>query len=195
MNLLRRVALLVGLSAVSWLGMMLVHEFGHMLGAWLTGGHVQQVVWHPLAISRTDVKPNPWPLLVVWAGPLVGVVLPVVVDRVLVFTRISVAYLFTFFAGFCLIANGAYIGCGVFDPIGDAGDMIRLGTPRWAMAFFGLCCVVGGFWLWHRISPKLGFGRREDQQTIPARHAYGVLAFAVALVIVGFIFGNRGFPG
>ena len=61
----------------SWLAMQAVHELGHVLGAITTGGHVTKVVLHPCTISRTDVHPNPHPLFVVWAGPLVGSVLPV----------------------------------------------------------------------------------------------------------------------
>ncbi len=34
-----------------WLGMMAVHELGHVVGAWLTGGRVAKVVLHPLTIS------------------------------------------------------------------------------------------------------------------------------------------------
>ena len=70
-------ALLMGSTLVlSWLGMMAVHEFGHVLGAWLSGGTIAKVVLHPLTISRTDLAHNPHPLLVVWAGPAVGVLLP-----------------------------------------------------------------------------------------------------------------------
>jgi hypothetical protein len=66
----RRLVLWVCLVALSWLAMQAVHEFGHMLHAWLSGGRVVQVVLHPLAISRTDVEPNPSPQFVVWGGPL-----------------------------------------------------------------------------------------------------------------------------
>lgn len=59
-----------------WLGMMAVHELGHVLVVLATGGTITAVVLHPLTISRTDVSINPRPLLVVWAGPLLGVLLP-----------------------------------------------------------------------------------------------------------------------
>ena len=114
-----------------WLGMMAVHELGHVVGAVVTGGTVERVVLHPLAISRTDVSPNPNPVLVVWAGPLVGVLLPLALLVIFKVGRVSLAYLSQFFAGFCLIANGAYIGVGSFARIGDAGDMLRHGSPRW----------------------------------------------------------------
>jgi hypothetical protein len=47
-------------------------------------------------ISRTDLSFNPHPLLVVWAGPVLGVLLPM--------------------AG-----------------VGDAGDMLRHGSPAWQL--------------------------------------------------------------
>jgi hypothetical protein len=57
-----------------------------------------------------------------------------------------------FFAGFCLIANGAYIGVGWIWHAGDAGDLLRLGTPRGVMVAFGAACVVAGLAMWHHTS-------------------------------------------
>src|SRR5437870_4599390 len=98
--------------------MQAVHEFGHVAGAWLTGGQVARVVLHPLTISRTDLDDNPRPLLVVWAGPLCGVLLPLAAWGIVALGRCLGGYLLRFFAGFCLIANGAYIGVGSFDGLG-----------------------------------------------------------------------------
>jgi hypothetical protein len=49
--------LVISFLLVCWLAMMTVHEFGHVLAAWGTGGTVTRVVLHPFAISRTDVSP------------------------------------------------------------------------------------------------------------------------------------------
>ena len=73
---LHQTVLIVSTVLSSWLGMQAVHESGHVLGAWLTGGRVARVVLNPLTISRTDLDDNPRPLVVVWAGPLFGVGLP-----------------------------------------------------------------------------------------------------------------------
>ena len=74
MSRVRASIILLGLSTVllSWLWMMAVHEFGHVLHAWLSGGTVAKGVLHPLTISRTDVAPDPQPLFVVWGGPIWG---------------------------------------------------------------------------------------------------------------------------
>ncbi len=70
--------LIVATGLGSWLGMQAVHELGHLLAAWLTGGRIAKVVLFPLSISRTDLAHNPHPLVVVWSGPLLGVALPLI---------------------------------------------------------------------------------------------------------------------
>jgi hypothetical protein len=186
----RQIALIGGLLWASWLSMMLVHEAGHVVGALISRGHVERVVWHPLALSRTDVQPNPSPLVVVWGGPLFGCVLPLLLLLVVESLRSRIAYLLEFFAGFCLIANGLYIGIGVFDPVGDAHDMLRLGTSRWVLAAFGTVAATCGLGLWKRASPRLGFGTMRV--LIPASDAYAVVAIALLLSCIGFAIGNRG---
>jgi hypothetical protein len=58
--------------------MQAVHELGHVLGAMATGAEVTRVVLWPWTISRTDVTNNTRPLVVAWAGPIVGIALPLV---------------------------------------------------------------------------------------------------------------------
>ena len=78
MSRIRQAVFVGSACALSWMLMTVSHEFGHALGAWLTGGRVERIVLYPFAISRTDVKPNPRPLVVAWMGPLVGATLPLV---------------------------------------------------------------------------------------------------------------------
>ncbi len=93
--------------------MMLLHEAGHLGAAWVTGGTVQRLVWHPLAFSRTDVHPNPAPLCVVWAGPMAGCLLPMLAERVFAAWFRETLFIARLFAGFCLLSNGAYIALGL----------------------------------------------------------------------------------
>ncbi len=146
-----------------WLAFMAVHELGHVCAATVTGGTVTNVVLHPLAISRTDVSPNPNPITVVWAGPFVGVLLPLLFWGALWKFKIPGDYLARFFAGFCLIANGVYIGVGSFEKIGDAGDMLKSGSPIWTLWIFGIVTVPFGFLIWHRLGEKFGLGESDGQ--------------------------------
>jgi hypothetical protein len=174
---------------LSWLTMMLVHETGHVIGALGTGGRVQRVIWHPAVISRTDVRPNPHPLIEIWAGPMIGSLLPLVAAVMASLLRLRAAYLVWVLAGFCLIANGAYIGVGAFHPICDAEELIAHGMPRWPMAAFGIIALICGLWIWHRISPKLGFG--DLPEPIQPRHAYLTACLSVVVTIIGLAVGNR----
>jgi hypothetical protein len=169
----------------SWLGLQAVHEFGHVVGAWLTGGQVARVVLHPLTISRTDLADNPSPLLVVWAGPVLGCLLPLAAWGVAVALRWPCSYLLRFFAGACLVANGAYVAAGSSDEVGDAGVMLRHGSPLWSLLLFGAVAVPAGLWLWHRQGPHFGLGPAKGEVSVAA--AYSCLAVLLLLIVLGLV--------
>ena len=172
-----------------WLAMMAVHELGHVVGALATGGKVATVVLYPLTISRTDVSINPRPLLVVWAGPLIGVLLPLAAAAALRACRFPWAYLLRFFAGFCLIANGAYIGVGSFDRVGDAGDMLRHGSAAWTLWLFGAVTFPLGLYLWHGLGPNFGLGAAAGK--VDRRAAWASCVLLVATLIVELALSPR----
>jgi hypothetical protein len=96
--------------------------------------------------------------------------------------RLPTAHLFRFFAGFCLVANGVYIGPMSFTPAGDPADLLRYGCPQWVMLVFGAVSIAAGFALWHGQSAKFGFGR--ESRPILWRHVLGtatLLAVVVAM--------------
>jgi Peptidase M50B-like len=178
--------LLVGSTIlVSWLGMQAVHESGHMLGAWLTGARVERVVLHPLTISRTDLAENPRPLLVAWAGPSMGVLVPLLLWAIAAAVRLSAAFLFHFFAGFCLIANGLYIGLGSFGHIGDCREMLLHGSQLWQLWLFGLVTAPLGVFLWHGLGNP--FGLRSSPRSVSRSTAYIALGALIVLVILGLV--------
>jgi hypothetical protein len=112
----------------------------------------------PLSISRTDVDPNPHPLIVAWGGPIVGALLPLVFWTIPVMLRHPIGF-FKFFAGFCLIANGGYIGAGSFQGIGDCGQMLHHGSPIWLLWLFGLVCMAVGLWVWNGVGVYFAFNK------------------------------------
>jgi len=178
----KSVVLIASVSVAAWLGMQQVHELGHVLGAVATGGEVERVVLHPLTISRTDLADNPQPLLVVWAGPLIGILLPLVAWSAALAARLRIAFLLRFFAGFCLIANGAYIGAGSFGGIGDCGEMLRHGSPIWLLWLFGLVTVPAGLALWNGQGKHFGIGAPDLRIDSVALYT-SITALAVLLAI------------
>jgi hypothetical protein len=178
-------ALITATILGSWLGMQAIHEFGHVVGAWITGGRVERVVLHPLTISRTELDHNPNPLVVVWAGPIVGAAAPLLLWAVVAAARLRAVFVLRFFAGFCLLANGLYIGVGSFDGIGDCGEMLRQGSAMWQLWLFGALTAPIGLWLWHRQGPH--FGLRPANGRVDRGVAYFALAMFVALLAFGLI--------
>lgn len=184
---LPQLTLIATFLAFSWLAMQMVHELGHVAAAKVTGGRVVRVVLHPLAISRTDVHPNPRPLMVAWAGPLVGVGLPLLALLLTKAASLPGVYLVRFFAGFCLVANGVYLGAGAFFALGDAGEIMAFGSPRWLLVAFGLATIPMGLALWNGLGPSFGLGAAQGRVSRKAAAvSAGLFAVAVALgVLVG----------
>jgi len=181
--------LIVSTILGSWLAMQAIHELGHVCGAWMTGGKVDRVVLHPLTISRTDLAANPNPLFVVWAGPIFGVLLPSLMWMLTAITKFPGSYVLRFFTGFCLIANGLYIGVGSFDNVGDCGEMLNHGSSRWQLWLFGAITAPTGLWLWHRQGPHFGLGDskgRVDHHTV-----FATFVAFVLLSILGFVVGGE----
>ncbi len=189
----------VGFNAWTW--MQAVHEIGHVVAAWLSGGHVTCLVWHIASISRTDVMPNPHPLFVCWSGPIAGCLLPCLAacaagctsrtdasaaNEILIedaalsqCVTSSIVGQLHFFAGFCLLANGAYLSVGSIDRVGDAGDLLKLGSPHWTLWAVGCVAAVAGFYVWHRL------GQPRDLLKLHVRRKDLLLNFA--LMFLAFI--------
>lgn len=184
-NRIGRFTLVALTLATSWLAMMAVHELGHVLHAWLSGGAVERVVLHPLAISRTDVSPNPHPQFVAWGGAIWGTAVSLGLWGGMHFAARKNAYLARFFAGFCCLANGLYLAAGSFNGVGDAGDLLRHGAARWQLWLFGVPASILGLWLWHGLGRSFGLG--PDGAPIDARVVIGLAVFLVMLVAVQLV--------
>ncbi len=180
---------MLSLVAVCWLAMMAAHEFGHVLGAVATGGAVERVVLHPLAISRTDVSPNPHPAIVVWAGPIIGCALPVFLAMIVPTRRAALRNIATSYAGFCLVANGAYIAIGSFDGVGDCGVMLATGSPRWLLIAFGAATIPMGLFVWHKIGSLGEFCKQPA--LVSKRLAYTTAEVLFLLIVAELVLSPR----
>lgn len=143
------------LAYPAWLAMAALHEVGHVLHALLSGGRVERVHFPLADFSRTDLAVNPHPLFVAWGGPAWGCLIPLALLAVAHAAGrrgVSPARLF---AGFCLIANGAYIGLGPLMTASDGHDLLRHGAPAATLILFGILAATGGLYLWHLASRPL----------------------------------------
>ncbi len=106
--------------------------------------------------SSTELLDNPRPLFVAWGGPVWGCLLPVGLLGIIRAVKSKYWKSFVFFTGFCLIANGTYVGVGSFEGVGDAGDLLRHGTHQGWLIAFGVLTTLLGLMMWHRLGPWFG---------------------------------------
>ncbi|MBW1767564.1 MAG: hypothetical protein JRI43_05960 [Deltaproteobacteria bacterium] len=181
--------LIVTFLGFSWLAMQAVHELGHIIGACITGAEVTRIALHPFIISHTDLGYNPRPLIVVWAGPLIGSILPLTAYLAARLLNSPGIYLFRFFAGFCLITNGVYIAFGPSHGAADTGVMIQFGSPRGLLLVFGFIAASLGLYLWHLQGSYFGLGMARGK--VDRKAAITSLTLFLTVAVVEFIINSR----
>ena len=118
-----------------------------------------------------------------------GVALPLLLWLIARAIALPGAFVLRFFAGFCLIANGIYIGLGAVEGIGDCGEMLKHGSAPWQLWLFGGVTAPIGLMLWHRLGAPFGLG---TPHTEVSRGVYLVtLVVCLTLIALGFAVGGK----
>lgn len=94
---------LAWLLPVSWVVMAFSHEAGHILGGWSCGGTLADAELRPWKVPHSLFRPDPRPLVTLWCGPVLGVVMPLAAAAVIRHPRAW------FVAWFCCLGNGTYL--------------------------------------------------------------------------------------
>lgn len=130
---------LVGLLIAGWCVMTVTHESGHILAGLLAGGKLAAYDLRPWSLPFSLFSSDPFPLVTLWAGPILGVVAPV-----------TIAWLIRchgtmFMAAFCAVANGAYLATGWLsgDPWLDTTKLLQHGA--WPVSIAGYCVATIGW--------------------------------------------------
>ena len=189
---LRNTLLLFGAFAFGYNAAHAIHEVGHVLAMWASGGHVARVVLHPFSWSKVHYgSPLTCPLFVTWAGAAFAATCGLLL--LLAVRRLPGAWTAPIvITGLCtLFVNGIYllVDC-LFQGGGDATILVRHGTPpavvfMAGIALLGLGCVVG-----YRMLPRIGV---TATQGFAARFALleGGIGTYLLLMIVYHLSYNR----
>ena len=86
--------------------MTLCHELGHLICGWACGGALQAAELRPWHMPYSIFEPDPYPLVTLWGGPCLGVVIP------LCCAGLVRREWMWFIAYFCVLANGTYLATG-----------------------------------------------------------------------------------
>ena len=137
---MKRTLRFVLLLMAAWCVMAFTHETGHIVGGWLCGGTLKEAELLPWRLPYSIFNPDPRPLITLWSGPLLGVMIPVAVALLI---RRNWMW---FIADFCLLANGAYLATGWIssDRFLDTPRLLEHGAHP---AIIALYCL-----------PTIGFG-------------------------------------
>lgn len=129
------------LLLVSWTVMTLTHELGHVVGGWLGGASLVDLELSPWRLPYSIHSPDPHPLLTLWSGPVLGVLVPIVFA---VAIRIRVVW---FVADFCLLANGSYLALAWLagDPHLDTPRLFQSGATTLSVAGYCIPTICLGY--------------------------------------------------
>ncbi|WP_146403799.1 hypothetical protein [Planctomycetes bacterium CA13] len=120
--------------------MTFTHEMGHIIGGWIGGATLIDFTLAPWRLPYSLHSPDPLPLLTLWAGPVLGVLIPVIFASLV---RRRWAW---FIADFCLLANGVYLAVAWWsgDRFLDTPRLIQAGAyPLWIAGYCILTISVG----------------------------------------------------
>lgn len=129
-----------------WVVMNFAHETGHLIGGWLGGATLRSTELRPWRLAYSLHEPDPHPLLTLWAGPVLGVLMPLVLA---VFSRHRFIW---FLSNFCMLANGIYIAISWItgDRFLDSPRLIQEGAWSISLVAYCLFTIVPGYFLFRR---------------------------------------------
>ncbi|QDT12419.1 hypothetical protein [Planctomycetes bacterium K23_9] len=125
----------------AWLCMALLHELGHIAVGCAVGGDLEHFELRPWCLPHSLFASNSFPLLTLWAGPILGSV------SVLVVAAIVRRQAVWFVAWFSVVANGLYLLAGYYsgDSELDSTKMLQEGTPAWMLIAVGAAMSIAGY--------------------------------------------------
>lgn len=138
-RLAKRIVYFLALFSASWCVMTFTHEVGHIIGGWYSGGTLITADLLPWHLPYSIFNPNPMPLVTLWSGPILGVLIPLATAVVI---RRESSW---FVANFCLLANGTYIALAwsSSDQYLDTPQLLENGAHP--VTILGYCVLTIGF--------------------------------------------------
>ena len=130
-----------GLLVASWCVMTFTHEMGHIVAGSCCGGTLQSADLRPWRLPYSLFNPDPMPLVTLWAGPILGVIVPVALALIV---RRNWMW---FIAHFCVIANGTYIATAWYsgDRYLDTAKLLEHGSPPLLIAVYCAITITAGY--------------------------------------------------
>ena len=114
---------------------------GHIIGGTCCGGTLESADLLPWHLPYSIFEPDPFPLVTLWAGLIVGVLVPLGIAM-----TVQREWMW-FIANFCVLANGAYIATAWFtgDRYLDTPKLLEHGSSPISIAVYCLLTIGFGY--------------------------------------------------
>ncbi len=121
--------------------MTFTHEMGHIIGGTCCGGSLKSADLLPWHLPYSIFEPDPFPLVTLWAGLIIGALAPVAAAMI-----VQREWMW-FIANFCVLANGAYTATAWFtgDHYLDTPKLLEHGASPFAIAVYCLITIGYGY--------------------------------------------------
>lgn len=129
------------LLVASWIVMAFTHEMGHIVGGWCCGGTLQAADLLPWHLPYSIFEPDPKPLVTLWCGPILGVVVPLGLAM-----AIRREWMW-FVANFCVLVNGTYLAAAWIsgDRYLDTPQLLEHGARPVTVALYCVLTIGCGY--------------------------------------------------
>ncbi len=189
---LKKSLMLLGAFSFGYNAAHAIHELGHALAMWATGGSVTRITLHPFSWSKISYGASPTcPLLTAWAGVVFasscGLLLLVVIRPWRGAWTVPLAMM-----GLCtLVVNGLYLtGDSLFLAGGDATCLVLHGTPRSFVLLTGVGLTALGLAVGHLLNPRFGLTATDGVVSRIAILVGGIGSYLIAMLVYQVFWGK-----
>lgn len=140
-DVIQRFSVFALLLVCGWIVMTFTHETGHLIGGYVSGANLVDYEIAPWRLPYSLHSPDPRPLVTLWAGPIAGVAIPVLLACIL---RCRWAWTI---ADFCVLANGCYLAVAWIsgDHLLDTPRLLGAGASPTSIALFCIVSIGVGY--------------------------------------------------
>jgi hypothetical protein len=194
MRLFRLSLLLFGSFAIGLNLAIALHELGHAIAMWTTGGIVDRITLNPFSWSYTYYGSTPKnPIYTSSAGVVIGTLSALFLTTLAWRSRSQPWSLIFIMTGIVATAqNGLYLLLDSLLPSGgDASHLIRYGLPASLTIGAGILLLVGSLFLSLAALWPIGFGPKHAFLKRTLVLEAGIFPYLLAIVVYQFIYNPQ----
>lgn len=147
--------------------MAMTHELGHVVAGLCCGGTLKQADILPWHLPFSIFDPDPYPLITLWSGPILGAFVPCLVAAL-------VRHVWMWFvANFCLLANGAYLAAAWLtgDRFLDTARLLENGASSVSLAIYCIVTIGIGYVGFRRSCLAVLFSEPKTKSNLNSDHS------------------------